>query len=173
LKSNGTKILTLKIIQIIENNMASNIKVIGIGGDISFVGLCKNGHSIGELFYEDFNDTIKNHNILPDGKCSECGVLVFYTNEGNIGEFNGLDCKDEDIERLKLHGLFWFLKKGNIIWEKLFLEGQTDIGNNEFMILCNPIKARIIHKNNLEKMREEHLIELDELVNIGKIIKRI
>jgi hypothetical protein len=152
--------------------MASNIKVIGIGGDISFVGLCQNGHQIGELFYKDSNNTIKNHNILPDGECSECGVLVFYTNEGNIGEFNGLDCKDEDIERLKLHGLFWSLKKGNIICEKLFLEGQADIGNNEFMILCNPIKARIIHKNNLEKMIEEHLIELDELVNIEKIIKK-
>ena len=158
--------------------MASNIKVMGIGGDISFVGLCQNGHPIGELFYEEpiqkasFNNTIKNHNILTDGKCSECGVLVFYTNEGNIGQFHGLDCKDEDIERLRLHGLFWSLKKGNIICEKLFLEGQKDIENNEFMILCNPIKARIIHKNNLEKMREEHLIELDELVNIGKIIKR-
>jgi len=148
--------------------MASNVKIIGKGGKISFVGLCRNGHEIGELFYEDpiqkgsiINNTISNHTILPDGKCVECGKEVFYTSE--------LDCKDVDIERLKLHGIFWSLKKGNFITDELFFLGMESFGNNNFSILCNPITARIMHEGNKKEVRKQHWIELEELRQKGKI----
>ena len=156
--------------------MASNVKIIGKGGKISFVGLCKNGHEIGELFYGEpilkrsiINNTISNHTILPEGKCLECASFVFYTNEGNLGQFHGLDCRDEDIERLKLHGIFWSLKKGNAIIDNLFKEGMESFGNNNFSILCNPIAAMIMHEGNKKEVRKQHWIELEELRQKGKI----
>ena len=153
--------------------MASNVQILGKGGDISFVGLCKNGHEIGELVYiqdEQKNFAkIKNYDILPDGKCLECGQFVFYENEKNKGQFLQLDCKEEDVERVKIHGLFWSLSKGDKIIEKLFFEGQDTIGNGNFNILCNAVCARIIHKGNEKQVRKEHWIEMEELRQNGKI----
>jgi len=154
--------------------MASNVQILGKGGDISFVGLCKNGHEIGELIYieneqKNLFTKIKNYEILPDGRCLECGQFVFYNNKENAGQFFQLDCKEEDVERLKIHGLFWNLSKGDKIIEKLFFEGQDTIENGNFNILCNAVRARIIHKGNEKQVKKEHWTEMEELRQSGKI----
>jgi len=122
--------------------MAINTKVIGKGGDISFVGLCKNGHEIGFVniiendgkytvgnFNDFFNDDFLGlkTNVAYCKKCqypdkSELTTRGCKTDHwGSIiepkephhlfleGQILDIYCKEEDIKRLKKHGVYWFL----------------------------------------------------------------